>query len=70
MRIVQVVSMIDELQELALDIFRFTFHLHIQLDAFRIPRDQNSKEDIFNKITDFADYSVLISYLKLKRSKS
>ena len=70
MRIVQVGSMIDELQELALDIFRFTFHLHIQLDAFWIPREQNSKVDIFSKITDFVDYSVLISYLKLKRSKS
>jgi len=69
-RIVQIGSMIDELQELALDTFRFTFHLHIQLGAFWIPRDQNSKVDIFSKITDFADYSVLISYLKLKRSKS
>ena len=35
-----------------------SFLLHIQLDAVWIPRDQNSKVDIFSKITDFDVYSV------------
>ena len=35
-----------------------SFLLHIQPDAVWIPRDQNSKVDIFSKITDFDLYSV------------
>ena len=57
-RIIQVGSMTDDLQELALDIFLFTFHRHIQLDVVWIPRDQNSKADVFSKTIDFDDYSV------------
>ena len=50
--------MIEELQELALDIFLFSSNRHIHLDVVWIPWNQNAKVDILNKIADFDDYSV------------
>ena len=58
MRIVRVGSMIEELQELALDIFLFASGHNIRLDLTWIPRDQNSEADRFNKVADIDDYSV------------
>ena len=57
-RIVQVGSMIEELQELALDIFLFASSHNIRLDLTWIPRDQNSEADRFSKVVDIDDYSV------------
>ncbi|CAH3158229.1 unnamed protein product, partial [Porites lobata] len=50
--------MIDELQELALDIFLFASSHNIRLDLTWIPRDQNSEADRFSKVVDIDDYSV------------
>ena len=57
-RIVQVDSMIEELQELALDIFLFASSHNIHLDITLILRDQNSEADRFSKVVDIDDYSV------------
>lgn len=57
-RIVRVGSMIEELQELALDIFLFAFGHNIRLDLTWIPRDQNSEADRFSKVVNIDDYSV------------
>ena len=57
-RIVQVRSMTEELQELALDIFLFASSHNIRLDLAWIPRDQNSEADRFSKVVDIDDYSV------------
>ena len=57
-RIVQVGSMIEELQELALDIFLFASSHNIRLDLTWIPRDQYSEADRFSKVVDIDDYSV------------
>ncbi|XP_068716373.1 uncharacterized protein [Montipora foliosa] len=50
--------MIEELQELALDIFLFASGHNIRLDLTWIPRDQNSEADRFSKVVDIDDYSV------------
>ncbi|CAH3107003.1 unnamed protein product, partial [Pocillopora meandrina] len=50
--------MIEELQELALDIFLFASSHNIRLDLTWIPRDQNSEADRFSKVVDIDDYSV------------
>ena len=50
--------MIDELQELALDIFLFASSHNICLDLTWIPRDQNSEADRFSKVVDIDVYSV------------
>ena len=55
-RIVRVGSMIEELQELALDIFLFASGHNIRLDLTWIPRDQNSEADRFRKVVDIDDY--------------
>ena len=57
-RIVRVGSMIEELQELALDIFLFASGHNIRLHLTWIPRDQNSEGDRFSKVVDIDDYSV------------
>ena len=57
-RIVQFGSMIEELQEFALDIFLFASSHNIRLDLTWIPRDQNSEADHFSKVVDIDDYSV------------
>ena len=45
---VQVGSMIEEFQDLALNIFLFSSNRHIYLDVVWFPWDQNSKVDILN----------------------
>lgn len=57
-RIVRVGSMLEELQELALDIFLFASGHNIRLDLTWIPRDQNSEADRFSKVVNIDDYSV------------
>ena len=57
-RIVQVDSMIEELQELTLDIFLFASSHNIRLDLTWIPLDQNSEADRFSKVVDIDNYSV------------
>ena len=47
-RIVQVGSMVEDLQDLALNIFLFTSHHQIQLEASWVPRDKNSEADLFS----------------------
>ena len=56
--IVQVGSMIQELQDLALGIFQFSVSRQIHLDVVWIPRDQNSKDDMLSKLKDFDDFVV------------
>ena len=58
MRIVQVGSMIKELQDIALDIFLLCLRQQIQLDVSWVPRDCNSHADFVSKIVNFDDYSV------------
>ena len=50
--------MVRELQDIALNVFLFTFQHQIQLDLNWIPRDQNSQADCVSRIVDFDDYSV------------
>ena len=57
-RIVQFSSIIEELQEFALDIFLFASSHNIRLDLTWILRDQNSEADHFSKVVDIDDYSV------------
>ena len=58
MRIIQVGSMVRELQDLALSVFLFTAQRQIQLDLVCLPRRQNAQADFFSKVIDFDDYSV------------
>ena len=57
-RIIQVGSMIQDLQVIALNVFLFVSQRRIQLDVSWLPREQNSKADFFSKIIDVDDYSV------------
>ena len=57
-RIIQVGSMVRELQDLALSVFLFTAQRQIQLDLIWLPRRQNARADFFSKVIDFDDYSV------------
>ena len=57
-RIIQVGSMVKELQDIALNVFLFTSHRRIQLNVIWLPRDQNSQADFFSRIVDFDDYSL------------
>ena len=57
-RIVQVGSMIKELQDIALDIFLLCLRQQIQLDVSWVPRDCNSYADFVSKMVDLDDYSV------------
>ena len=57
-RIIQVGSMVRELQDLALSVFIFTAQRQIQLDLIWLPRRQNAQADFFSKVIDFDDYSV------------
>ena len=57
-RIVQVGSMIKELQDIALDIFLLCLRRQIQLNVSWVPRDFNSNADFVSKIFDFDEYSV------------
>ena len=56
-RIVQVGSMIKELQDI-LDIFILCLRQQIQLDVSWVPRNCNSYADFVSKIVDLDDYSV------------
>ena len=47
LRIIQFSSMVKELQDIALDIYRFTSCSQIQLDINWIPHDQNSHAQFF-----------------------
>ena len=58
LRIVQVGSMVKELQDIVLDIFLFSSHRQIQLNISWVPREHNSQADSVSKIVDFDDYSV------------
>ena len=57
-RIIQVGSMIQDLQVIALNVFLFVSQRRIQLDVSWLPREQNSKAVFFSKIIDVDDYSV------------
>ena len=57
-RIIQVGSMVRELQDLALSVFLFTAQRQIQVDLIWLPRRQNARADFFRKVIDFDDYSV------------
>lgn len=57
-RIIQVGSMVKELQDLALDVFLLTSQRQIQLDVSWLPRNQNIQADFLSRIVDFDDYSV------------
>ena len=58
MRIIQVGSIVVELQDLALSVFLFTAHRQIQLNLIWLPRRQNAQADFFRNVIDFDDYSV------------
>ena len=57
-RIIQVGSMVRELQDLALSASLFTVQRQIQLDLIWLPRRQNAQADFFSKVIDFDDHSV------------
>ena len=57
-RIVQVGSMVEDLQDLALNIFLFASRHQIQLEASWVPRDKTSEADLFSKVIEYDDYSV------------
>lgn len=48
-RIIQVGSMVRELQDLALSVFLFTAQHQIQLDLIWLPRRQNAQADFFQE---------------------
>ena len=54
-RIIQVGSMIKELQDLVLSVFLFTSQRQIQLDLIWLPHRQNAQADLFSNVIDFDD---------------
>ena len=57
-RIIKVGSRVDELQKLALCIFRTTLSCNITLEPEWIPREDNQTADEFSRIVDYDDWSI------------